>query len=146
MIMKAIMVITATILSAQFAFAQSTVPIEIEYDDAGNRVTRKVITMVMSPKIYGNNDSTYYVDQLRTTQVKIYPNPMSGKIVVELNGDDETKWKKLRIYNDRGGMLFQKDCQGRRMELDLSAYPTGQYLLELFADEEQARYKIVKID
>ncbi len=62
--------------------------------------------------------------------VRIYPNPTSGKLWVSggpLN-------KKISVYNMIGNLAGTYQCSGIREELDLSGYPSGVYTVKIIGD------------
>ena len=139
------MIVTLAIVAfASITNAQSPLPIEITYDDAGNRITRKVLQMSMMSKGESQEDTTYYLDRMQTTEMKVYPNPTQGKILVDFMDAEEKSATIARIYDNKGQKL--QECQGEenRMELDLSNYPAGVYNVELFVGEEHTTWRILK--
>lgn len=63
MCFKRMIVTLALVAFASITNAQSPLPIEITYDDAGNRITRKVLQMSMMSKGESQADTTYYLDK-----------------------------------------------------------------------------------
>lgn len=129
---------------ASFAYAQTPLPIEITYDAAGNRITRKVLQVRMDSKGGLQADSSYYLDRMQTMQMKVYPNPTQGKIYIEIQEAEETVANTIRIYNSQGQIIHEKEGVGDRMEVDVSSFPAGYYLVELSANGEHSSWKIVK--
>lgn len=139
------MIVTLAIVAfASITNAQSPLPIEITYDDAGNRITRKVLQMSMMSKGESQEDTTYYLDRMQTTEMKVYPNPTQGKILVDFMDAEENNTTLVRIYDNKGQKI--QECQGKesQMELDLSNYPAGVYIVELFVGEEHTTWRILK--
>lgn len=130
--------------SASFVCAQSTIPIQIAYDAAGNRVVRKVMQVSCMAPSNKPSDSTYYIDQLHTVQLKAYPNPTLGKVYVEAQGSSEEMDYSLRLFDSSGRKLHEANGSGCQMEIDLSVYPQGYYIVELNASGEQTTWKIIK--
>jgi hypothetical protein len=139
------MIVTLAIVAfASITNAQSPLPIEITYDDAGNRITRKVLQMSMMSKGESQADTTYYLDRMQTTEMKVYPNPTQGKILVDFMDAEGNNAILVRIYDNKGQKI--QECQGKesQMELDLSNYPAGVYIVELFVGEEHTTWRILK--
>ena len=124
--------------------AQSPVPIEIEYDAAGNRIVRKVMQVAKAQYNNSHSDSIYYVDQLQSMQIKIYPNPTLGMVSVEINGSEDGSVTILRIFDSQGRKLQEKAHTERLLDIDISAYPAGNYIVEIIAGAEHTTWKIVK--
>lgn len=76
-------------------------------------------------------------------QVQVSPNPTSGMVKVTV--PDETI-EKLRVIDVSGKVLFEFAPQNLNSKvLDLSAYPTGIYFLELKTEQAVTRKKILRI-
>lgn len=129
---------------APFSYAQSPLPIEISYDAAGNRITRKVLQVSMMAKGGSYSDSTYYIDQMQSVLMKVYPNPTQGKVYVEMQGGDEIGNSKIRLFDSHGRLIHEQEGDGYVVELDLSTYPTGYYIIDLYVNEEHTIWKIIK--
>lgn len=129
---------------APFSYAQNPLPIEISYDAAGNRITRKVLQVTMMAKGKNYSDSTYYIDQMQSVLMKVYPNPTQGKVYVEMQGGDEIGNSKIRLFDSHGRLIHEQEGDGDVVELDLSTYPLGYYIIDLFVNEEHTTWKIVK--
>jgi len=144
MCFKRMIVTLAIVAFASITNAQSPLPIEITYDDAGNRITRKVLQMSMMSKGESQADTTYYLDRMQTTEMKVYPNPTQGKILVDFMDAEGNNAILVRIYDNKGQKI--QECQGKesQMELDLSNYPAGVYIVELFVGEEHTTWRILK--
>ena len=130
--------------SAVVAFAQTPIPIEISYDDAGNRITRKVLDMSKSAKSMAHEDSTYFTDQLQTVQMRVYPNPTQGRVYVEMTGTSEIKKSMLRVFDSKGQKIYENSGSGSSLDVDLSKHPAGYYIVELSVNEERTTWKVVK--
>lgn len=75
----------------------------------------------------------------------IYPNPTSGKITVELNGD--VKINRILIYDLVGRRVKTEKVGGRKsVEIDMSQNPPGVYFVRLVGvDFQSGVYKIIKV-
>ncbi|MBR1765674.1 MAG: T9SS type A sorting domain-containing protein [Bacteroidales bacterium] len=142
--MKRGIIITFLGVVANIAFAQNALPIEISYDAAGNRTTRKILPMSMVAKGGGFTDSTFYDDKMQTVQMRIYPNPTQGSIHVEMQGVGKDSPNKIRIFDSQGRLVCEKEGLGDSLDLDISPYPMGYYMAELFVDGEHTTWKIIK--
>ncbi len=129
---------------APFSYAQNPLPIEISYDAAGNRITRKVLQVSMMAKGGSYSDSTYYIDQMQSVLMKVYPNPTQGKVYIEMQGGGEIGHSNIRMFDSHGRLIHEQEGNGNAVELDLSTYPTGHYIIDLFVNEEHTTWKIVK--
>ena len=90
------------------------------------------------------SDSTYYIDQMQSVLMKVYPNPTQGKVYVEMQGGGEIGHSNIRMFDSHGRLIHEQEGNGNAVELDLSTYPTGHYIIYLFVNEEHTTWKIVK--
>lgn len=143
--MKKIFITTLAIVAfASYAYAQNPLPIEILYDAAGNRITRKVLQISLSSKGSTPTDSTYYLDHTQSIQMKVYPNPTQGKILIEMSEVEESSTNIIHIFDSQGKRVYASEGQGNQMEIDLSTYPAGYYMVELYVNDEHTTWKIIK--
>jgi hypothetical protein len=145
--MKKLIITTIVLAFVLLCQAQS---IEYGYDNAGNRVSRRIIDMGGPQNAKKSNagvedDSEAIAEQaeeeiITDRNVKIYPNPTKGILGIELYGEYTEEQSVLTLYNGQGALLVtQKVSEGRNV-LDLSAYPAGWYILRVGGKE----YKIIK--
>ncbi|MDO4763246.1 MAG: S8 family serine peptidase [Flavobacteriaceae bacterium] len=73
---------------------------------------------------------TVDVSSLYTSNiVRVYPNPSNGLFVVEAKIGISSL--KAEVYDMAGKLIFKKDYQGNKADLDLTQYPKGIYILNL---------------
>jgi len=142
--MKSLIIIMSIVAFASLAHAQSPLPVEISYDAAGNRITRKVLQVTMMSKGSNCADSTYYLDQMQSVRMKIYPNPTQGKVFIEMLEVEANTRSRIRLFDSSGRLVYEKESTGCANELDLSAYPAGYYIAEMHANGEHTTWKIIK--
>ena len=112
------------------------------YDAAGNRVRRRVVTLKTDGDSGTFDNPKADPVSLDDGNVRLYPNPTRGIIVLEsLEGEKVVRYR----LSDTGGRLIEADnAPGSSLRLDLSPYPAGIYLLEVVLGKERKHYKIVK--
>lgn len=142
--MKKKVTLLILLATACISFAQTPLPIEISYDAAGNRITRKVLQISTMSKGGNYSDSTYYLDQMQSIQMKVYPNPTQGKVYIIMSEVEEDSLKEIRLYDNQGKLVYKSDGYGNTIEIDISSYPTGYYMVELYVNEEHTTWKIIK--
>ncbi len=74
-----------------------------------------------------------------TTVFKAYPNPTSGLFTVLSR---EQSISKIIVYN-LGGQKIISDSFRNEIEIDLTSYPTGIYLIELISDNHREKIKVL---
>ncbi len=140
-------IFTACLMFQATCYLAAQVPtIEYIYDQAGNRVSRRVIPLQQNIKKHTvPTDSIEVVkDFLGEMEVKLYPNPTKGLLLVEVTGGKSDKEMDLILYNGGGQTLVNKQATTGLNNLDLSNYPAGWYILQVKAGTEKKEYKIIK--
>lgn len=75
--------------------------------------------------------------------VKVYPNPTSEYIHIDLPNAAETQ---LFLYNSLGQLIIEKRFQTPTQDVDLNNLPAGTYWLRLSDDEgKQGSFQVQKI-
>jgi predicted secreted protein len=77
--------------------------------------------------------------------VKVYPNPISGKLFVEA----EYKILEVEFYNTEGVKVLHKMVNNKKIELDTKKLPSGIYMVKLMVkfdtnSNKWLNYKIIK--
>jgi hypothetical protein len=78
------------------------------------------------------------------SSVKIYPNPTTGKFIVELKGEIMGKFQ-VDIFGIRGEKLYSETLLGeRKREFSLSDKPVGVYFVRVRTDGNVETAKLIK--
>jgi hypothetical protein len=80
-------------------------------------------------------------DEVINSLFKIYPNPTSGIIQVELTDQTQTGLK-ITLMDLNGRLVYESECQTNLCELYLDL-PAGVYLLNVATDERKITQKII---
>jgi hypothetical protein len=70
-------------------------------------------------------------------QWKVYPNPSSDILHIEGEGD------AFALFSASGALLMQGEIQGARQTLNVSALPTGVYLLRLYTGKSAQTVRVL---
>jgi hypothetical protein len=146
--------------------AQNKLAFKYEYDNAGNRVCRKVITLGpnFSPPHPAPPDSTnylttependtthysllttqYYIEKIAQTEIKIYPNPTTEKITLEISGWENLQTGVFKLYSLGGQLLQERPVHSSTTEVSLSGLPQGAYILKVRINDRTEDWKIIK--
>jgi hypothetical protein len=136
--MKTLITILLT-LGSLASFAQTS--IEYTYDNAGNRIIRKVVSTLREG-----------VDEPQEEAVpeygeELYPNPTRDIVNVVMSDDlVSLEGKKLEVYSLEGRLLILEEIQNNlsKTAINLSQYPIGSYIVRIYAKEYHSEWRIIK--
>jgi len=114
------------------------------YDSDGNMTERKLVVVGRSGVKASPKDTVFVSDKIGEQKVSIYPNPTRGLFQVAVTQFDSTKKNYYRLYSLSGSQLQQKNLSGSSTDIDISSYPSGTYLLDIFLGDKVSRWKIIK--
>ena len=116
-----------------------------DYDMAGNRIFRKVV------KLDDPNYAKKHVEppapveeQLGERKITVYPNPTKGALAVEITGGDQKDQMILSVFSSQGVQLQNIKATAITTPVNMSAYPSGWYILRVQAGEKVTEFKIIK--
>lgn len=143
--MKNIILVIIT-LTTCFLHAQS---VEYTYDNAGNRIQRKVITVNGMQQNNGSDQQALVKEKIRVDSgavlVNLYPNPTAAKVHVTLTFQDiPQQTVQLQLFNSSGKLLKNKTVRSLQSQFDLQPYPPGVYYVKILSPENKVM-KEVKI-
>lgn len=139
-----LLVLAAALAASRDTHAQSTPDggkvVQYTYDASGNRIKRTVTVQTKSPSAIGDSipDPYEYISLTAT------PNPTNGMAIVVLSGIENQESLSLGLYNLEGTILLQGDITDS-VQLDLSSYPAGWYVVRIHFGETVKSVKILKI-
>ncbi|PLB19033.1 MAG: Fibronectin type III domain protein [Flavobacteriaceae bacterium FS1-H7996/R] len=89
-----------------------------------------------------NDQKTANINQLEIDGLKVYPNPVSDKLTVLLNSENEDV--QLMLHSSTGKLLIATKSRGNQHTLDLSTLSEGVYILTITDVNGSTFKKIVK--
>lgn len=110
--------------------------IQFTYDANGNRVLRSLI-IEKAPRPDMDSPS-------QTDFCEVFPNPTPGTFTVFLREQVTETRHHARLLSAAGVVLEEKDLVSQTSTFDLSAHPSGVYILEIEMPEETLLWKIIK--
>jgi hypothetical protein len=125
--------------------------IAYSYDAAGNRIKKYVATIAIP-----NNKSTeleddeefeeqFFKNDFGMREIIVYPNPVKIDLTIEIWKGNEKEQYSYLLYDMTGKLLIERRREGNgSVTIDLSAYPSGIYVLIINTGEERLDYKIIK--
>ncbi len=142
--MKTIILLCVLFCITKIVTAQS---IEYTYDNSGNRIKRELVTATISSESVAIDslDESPIEDYWEDREIKLYPNPTKGNLIVGIYGGDEDDLYSYKIFNSNGKILKSKENFSiGEYTLDLESYSAGLYFLVLQCDGSKKTYKIIK--
>lgn len=114
--------------------------ISFTYDAAGNRVKRELVVGAFRKEVPDTLS-----DHLGQEAFHIYPNPTMAKVEVILdNKDAPLQAREYTLLSLSGTVLSTRISKDARQSFDLSAQPSGIYLLRIRQKDEEVVWRIVK--
>lgn len=153
--MKTILTLICIILSMNIASAQATV--SYAYDNNGNRTGRTIELIKTNEEMKKESDLSsqddipfdekrnILHDGLDKYSLKLYPNPTSGRVMVE----SDAPVGKISMYlTDTKGNLLKTitsdSADQYPVTFDLSGYSNGLYFLKFVSGQDSRVWKIIK--
>lgn len=125
--------------------AQETIEdIQYTYDAAGNREQREIIYYdggAKNAKVVPYEEEEPAFDK----GLNVYPNPTTHSIYLTLNSEVlESRRQELYVFDMLGKMLYQTHLLEEINRIDVSNWPSGNYILKLIYDNQHKEWIIVK--
>lgn len=138
--MKKLLTIISLITIALCSFSQTY--IRYEYDDAGNRIVRKVVSIRSSGS---STDIAEEVEQDKIDEfnISIFPNPTQGNLNVNIDGLNEEK-SSILVYDLNGREIFSVNELKSENLIDITRQPSGTYIMIINIDDKRSQWKIMK--
>lgn len=71
---------------------------------------------------------------------RLYPNPTKDYVTISSNNNIEN----VKIYSITGSLLHEENTKGNNIELDMSVFEQGIYLIQVITENETKTYKLVR--
>ncbi|MFH2143054.1 MAG: T9SS type A sorting domain-containing protein, partial [Bacteroidota bacterium] len=97
-------------------------------------ITNTTFVTISDTVIYGNPLVIQDMQNKAITDVKIYPNPTTGKISVQAEGIEQ-----IEVMNIEGRQIYN----GKENEIDLSSQPKGIYIIKVQTSKGVSVEKII---
>lgn len=120
-----------------------------EYDNSGNRIVRKVLT-VKNMKIAEDENSEIademksFSEKIGEFNISIFPNPTTSKITLEISDYPDLINGKISLFTLSGQLIREMKITSDKLEIDLSSYANGMYLIRLDMNDHKDEWKIIK--
>jgi hypothetical protein len=140
--------------AGQLSHGQEIMERVYEYDNAGNRIIRKVLVMETSSTqsnhksmngYTGVDSNRFLTDNAGDIALKIYPNPTTSKVTLQIETSEAIEINgTVTVYNQSGSLLGSQRVSDYRMEIDMSVYPSGIYPVVIQINGKTTNWKIIK--
>ena len=151
--------------------AQNPLPRVYYYDNVGNRTIRKVLetgpyedlsappqdslppltsppplTTLTSLTTTPDTPSAepYFLETLAQTQIKIYPNPTTEKVTLEITGWETLQTGVFKLYSLTGQLLQEQPVHSLNTTISLAGLSKGTYILKVQINDQSEDWKIIK--
>jgi hypothetical protein len=153
-----------------FCIAQQPLSLDrgYDYDEAGNRILRKVVNLkiieepppaftppppndslqVTSDELQVTEEfplAQFFVETIAQVEIKIYPNPSTEKITMEIANMQNLTAGVFKLYSLTGQLLQEHPVHSVATEVSLSGLARGTYILKVQINDHIEDWKIIKI-
>ena len=112
--------------------------LKLSYDEAGNRIQRKMLGIIPSLK----TDTTIISNLVDTGVLKVFPNPVSK--VLNIRSNIELEDYLISLYSITGQVIYEIPFNGIYESIDFENLSSGTYILHLYKDDEEFTWQIIK--
>ncbi|MBQ6732984.1 MAG: T9SS type A sorting domain-containing protein [Paludibacteraceae bacterium] len=144
------------ILSCLYAFfseCNAKESVVYEYDAAGNRTARYIVTEDSDEQpgalrgAFAESDDITKSESVVTLgdlSVEVYPNPTNGPVVIDIKGDTDQPMN-VEVFSNVGASLMSKAVALGKNMIDLSSYSDGQYIVVVtLGADKSTSFKVIK--
>lgn len=140
--MKRISLLLSLLLLCGMGLMAQSLSYEYDYDQAGNRIRRSVVTLTRGDQ--KGDAIPLFTDELPDgNRMTLFPNPTKGVIRFEM-GQPDGVLGHYRLFDLKGTLLMEGVCESHAFDLDLSRQPNGVYLIEFQNKNKVYSNKIIK--
>jgi hypothetical protein len=147
-----------------FCMAQQLL-VTYDYDASGNRTSRKTIELNSPESPPAPQDSTlfdhliepdvetgrapslpmeYFVEKITRVEIKIYPNPTTEKITLEIPGWEGLQTGVFKLFSPNGQLLQEQPVHSATTTVSLAGMPKGTYILKVYINNRTEDWKVIK--
>lgn len=143
--MKKLSIILGLFLLAALCAHGQELTYSYGYDAAGNRTTTTVI--IIESKVFADPQTATTPQPLPDLRpdgetILVYPNPTSGIIHVERQGENIIG--NYHLTDANGRTIEQGTCKDRVVAINLSQLGNGIYFLDFGSKQKTIHYKVIK--
>jgi hypothetical protein len=117
------------------------------YDNAGNRISRKVVLLSSNPThVKKDTISTPapVAEQLGDRKITVFPNPTKGDLAVDITGGNDKDEMQIVLISAQGIQLQTLKAVTGTTPVNMLHYPPGWFILRVKAGDKMTEFKIIK--
>lgn len=118
--------------------------VNFTYDNDGNMNQRMILIVGPVGAKASPKDTVSLSEEIGLQKVILYPNPTKGRFQVAVTALDGKQKNYYNLYALSGVTLIGKAISSELTEIDISNYPVGTYLLDIFLGDKVSRWKVIK--
>ena len=113
------------------------------YDAAGNRISRTIVLAPRSAPIE-EEQPVVHTEVFSDILLKIYPNPTTGLLKVEISNLPEGQTAEIFLYSMSGKLISSFKNISNTVSINISNQPAGIYVMNIIAGNYRTEWKIIK--
>ena len=86
----------------------------------------------------------YFVEKLAKVTMKIYPNPTTEKVTLEISNMERLQTGEFKLFSLTGQLLQTHPVHSETTIISLATLPKGAYILKVHINERTEDWKIIK--
>ena len=115
-------------------------PPELAVTDPEEGLVSPGFTEPAIPKEY----TEYFVEKIARVTVKIYPNPTTEKITLEIANMENLQTGVFKLFSLNGQFLQEQPVHSATTTVSLAGFPTGTYILKVQIKGVVEDWKVIK--
>jgi hypothetical protein len=85
-----------------------------------------------------------FTDSLDNKKILLFPNPTRGNITIKFESYQEDASSRVYLYGISGNSLMNEPVTSTSINIDLSGYPAGIYILKITLSGKTTQWKVIK--
>ena len=86
----------------------------------------------------------FFIEKIAQVEMKIYPNPATEKITLEISNMENLQTGIFKLYNLNGQLLQEHPIHSVTTVVSLAGFAKGTYILKLLINNREEDWKIIK--
>jgi len=90
------------------------------------------------------NYPQYFIEKIAQVELKIYPNPTTEKITLEIAGWEDLQTGIFKLYSLTGQLLQEQQVHSVTTTVSLAGLAKGTYILKVYINDRTEDWKVIK--